>query len=204
MPTISDNQRRTDDEIDLRQLFYNLRRKWHYFIISIVLFSSGALLYIKLTLPVYEASSSVLIKDSKNASKNIEDLFAGDIFGNTKNVATEIGILRSRSVLEETIHELNLGVSYFGSSPFFNYPLYKSQPFVVKPLHVEEGIYDEKFRLTMYDSSGFKLQMDADNSLIKNYNYTGNHHFGQEIHTPYFNILVNLSDVPIVHRQISG
>ena len=116
MRTNSENQRINDDEIDLRLLFGSIRKKWHYFIFSFIIFALGAFLYTRFTLPVYEATSSVLIKDSKNTSKNIEDILTGDLLGNTKNIATEIGILRSRSVLEETINELNLGVSYFDKS----------------------------------------------------------------------------------------
>jgi len=85
-------QRRNDDEIDLRLLFQEMRRNWHYFLFSIILFSIGALLYIRFTLPVFEARTSILVKDTKNTSKNIEDIFTGDLFGNTKNIATEIGI----------------------------------------------------------------------------------------------------------------
>src|SRR6185295_19900208 len=118
----NEEKQRHEDEIDLRSLFNNLRRKWYYFLISILIFFAGAFLYIYYSLPVYEATSSVIIKDSKNASKNIEDILSGDLYGNTKNIATEIGILSSRSVLEETINELNLRVNYFTKSGFLEIP----------------------------------------------------------------------------------
>ncbi|MFN8165942.1 MAG: polysaccharide biosynthesis tyrosine autokinase [Bacteroidia bacterium] len=193
MRTNAETQRKHDDEIDLRLLFYNIRKKWHYFLVSFFLFFIGAFLYIKLTLPVYEASSSVLIKDSKNTSKNIEDILTGDLFGNTKNVATEIGILRSRTILEETINELNLGVSYFGKSTFFNYPVYKNSPFSVTPNFVSEGIYDEKFELKKTDKDHFTLETDISNHQL-NYSYKGTHRFGEEIKTPYFSIVITQND----------
>ena len=123
MRASTDNRPRNDDEIDLRLLFSNIRRNWHYFLISLLVFGTAGLLYIRFTLPVFEANTSVLIKDSKNKSSNIEDILTGDLFGNVKNVATEIGILRSRSVLQETIEELGLGVSYYGKTTFFRYPI---------------------------------------------------------------------------------
>lgn len=187
-------QRRNDDEIDLRLLMNNMRRKWHYFLFSLLFFCIGALLYIRFTLPVYEARSSVLIKDTKNSSNNIEDFLTGDLFGNTKNIATEIGILRSRSVLEETINELNLGVSYYGRSGLFKYPLYKTQPFVVKPLRITDGIYDENFSLTLLDSTRYKLEIDADNHILNNYSYNATHRFGEEVRTPYFTLVVLRND----------
>lgn len=128
MRTNEGAQRRNDDEIDLRLLFYNMRRKWHYFLLSAILFCVGAFLYIRFTLPVFEARASVLVKDTKNTSNNIEDFLTGDLFGNTKNIATEIGILKSRSVLEETINELHLGVSYYGKTTFSNSLFTKTSP----------------------------------------------------------------------------
>lgn len=200
MRTNAEN-RRNDDEIDLRLLFYNIRRNWHFFLISILFFAIGALLYIRFTLPVYEATTSVLIKDSKNTSKDIEDILTGDLFGNTKNIATEIGILQSRSVLEETINELNLGIRFFSKNELLNFPLYKTTPFVVKVLRITDGIYDEEFRLTRIDSSRFKLEIDADNHFLYNYNYSGIHIYGEEIKTPYFTLMVTRNDLAFTVSQ---
>ncbi len=197
MRTNEGAQRRNDDEIDLRLLFYNMRRKWHYFLFSAILFCIGALLYIRFTLPVYEARTSILVKDTKNTSNNIEDFLTGDLFGNTKNIATEIGILKSRSVLEETINELNLGVSYFGKTTFFKYPLYRNQPFQVKPVRMTEGVYDEFFHITILDSGTYKLELDADNKILNDYSYKGTHHFGDEVRTTYFTLVVNHNDSAI-------
>ncbi len=188
-------QRRNDDEIDLKLLFLEIRRNWHYFLFSIILFSILALLYIRFTLPVYEARCSVLVKDTKNTSKNIEDIFTGDLFGNTKNIATEIGILKSRSLLDETIRELNLEVSYFSHSALFQVPLYKNQPFIVEPLRASDGIYDEKFELTILDSSRFRLETDIDNTYLKNFSYSSTHRFGEEIRNPQFTFRIIRQDV---------
>ncbi len=186
--------RRNDDEIDLRLFFHNIRRKWHYFVISLLIFALAAFLYIRFTLPVYEATSSVLIKDSKKTSKNIEDILTGDLFGNTKNIATEIGILRSRSAFEETIQELNLGISYFSKRSLFSYPIYKTIPFSVNVINIKDGIYDEKFRLTILDNSRFALELKADNNSLNDYKYAGTHRFGEEIKTPFFSLSVSRNE----------
>jgi tyrosine-protein kinase Etk/Wzc len=200
MRTNSENQRINDDEIDLRLLFGSIRKKWHYFIFSFIIFVIGAFLYTRFTLPVYEATSSVLIKDSKNTSKNIEDILTGDLLGNTKNIATEIGILRSRSVLEETINELNLGVSYFDKSSIFSYPVYKNAPFSVSVSRVNDGVYDEEFKLTPIDENTFQLQLDADNRAF-HYTYNNKHNYGDEIRTPNFTITISKNDFTFDNTQ---
>ena len=55
MRTNADNQRINDDEIDLRLLIGSIRKKLHFFLISAAIFSIGAFLYIRFTLPIYEA-----------------------------------------------------------------------------------------------------------------------------------------------------
>ena len=54
-----------EDEFQIQTIFHDLIRKWHYFLIAGVFFAGLALVYIKLTLPVYQASSSILIDDEK-------------------------------------------------------------------------------------------------------------------------------------------
>ena len=188
MKSNASTQRRNDDEIDLRLMVHSLKRKWYYFVVSLVAFLLAAFLYIRFTLPVYEATSSILVKDSRNTSKNIEDILSGDLFGNSKNMATEIGILHSRSVLEETINELDLGISYFGNSGLFSYPVYKNAPFAVQVIKAAEGIYDEKIIVRLIDSTSFELETEIDNATIVDFNYKKIHRFGETIQSPYFSL----------------
>ncbi len=201
MRASTDNRPRNDDEIDLRLLFSNIRRNWHYFLISLLVFGTAGLLYIRFTLPVFEANTSVLIKDSKNKSSNIEDILTGDLFGNVKNVATEIGILRSRSVLQETIEELGLGVSYYGKTTFFRYPIYKNNPFIVEPLYVQDGLYDEEFHIRLLDSLTYQLEIEADNRLVDDFNYSSKHRFGEEVQTARFKLRIVRNDPSFAARQ---
>ncbi len=194
MKNESINIKKNDDEIDLRQLFQNVRRKWHYFIISLILFGAAAFSYIRFTLPIYEASSSVLIKDSKNSSNKIEDFIAGDVFGNQKNIATEMGILQSRSILEETINELNLEVSYYSPGTFFKQPLYKNNPFSVNTVFVDKGVYGEYFELTIIDTGSYLLETEIDNSSLADFTYSKVHRFGETIRTPKFSFTIEKTE----------
>ncbi len=195
--TTNDVNGRNEDEIDLRLFFYNIRKKWYYFILSFIFVAAISSIYIQFTLPVFEATTSVLIKDGKNSSKDIQDILSGDLYGNTKNIATEIGILNSRSVLEETFNELNLGISYFSKNELLNFPIYKTTPFEVKIQNITEGIYDEKFYFTKIDAARFKIEIEVDNPFLKDYSYTGVHLYGKEIKTPFFTILISRNEIAL-------
>ena len=96
----------SDDEIDVGALIKALTNKWHYFLISALVFLIGAFFYIHYSLPVYQAKGSVLIKDGKSSSSNITDFIAGEFLGDQTSVATEMGILASQTVIKNTIKEL--------------------------------------------------------------------------------------------------
>ena len=66
MRASTDNRPRNDDEIDLRLLFSNIRRNF-LLLISLLVFGTAGLLYIRFTLPVFEANTSVLIRIARTS-----------------------------------------------------------------------------------------------------------------------------------------
>ncbi|MEY4593715.1 MAG: hypothetical protein RIQ47_125 [Bacteroidota bacterium] len=183
-------QHRKEDEIDFRQLALSMRSKWYYFLISVAVFGCIAIGYIKLTQPVFEAHTSVLIKDTKNSSKNIEDILSGDLFGNSKSVATEIGILRSRSVLKAAADELGLGISYFNEDFLLRKPLYNSAPFHVTKIALSDELKNASFKLEPKEPNRFLLTLDSDHSEAEDFSYSAVHSFSDTISTPYFTLLI--------------
>lgn len=181
---------RKEDEIDLRQLALSLRSKWYYFLISFLIFSVVAIFYIKFTQPIYEAHTSILIKDPKNSSKNIEDILSGDLFGNSKNVATEIGILRSRSVLKEAADELQLGVSYFDENHLLPKPLYKTSPFTVQNVFLAEALKNASFHVKLEGKDGYRVTLTSDHPEAEEFTYDNTHRFGETISTQYFTLVL--------------
>ncbi|MFM2207347.1 MAG: hypothetical protein RL213_1322 [Bacteroidota bacterium] len=183
-----------DDEIDLRTLFRDFRRRWYLFPASALLCFLVAFAYMKVTDPVFEATASILVKDSKNKSGSIENILAGDLFGNSKNVATEIGILTSRSVLREAVHELNMEVSVCKEGWLLRRPVYRDAPFHVSVLRADPGICEERFRLKTAGTSGFEVGLHADNALLKDFDFEGAFRFGDTLRSTAFELVVSRND----------
>src|SRR5258706_11371770 len=88
------------EEINLRHLFLKLFSRWKYYVISFVILIAVGFGYMKFSDPIYEAETSILIKDNKYGTPgNIEDFLNADLFSPARNLSSEIGILQSRSVL---------------------------------------------------------------------------------------------------------
>ncbi|HEX5003207.1 MAG TPA: polysaccharide biosynthesis tyrosine autokinase [Bacteroidia bacterium] len=176
-----------DDEIDLSGFIKEIGQHRLLFAGMLAAGIIVALLYIRFTLPVYEASTSILIRETNKPSMNMEDFLAGDLFGDQANIATERGVLASRSVMKEAIRQLSLQVSYMNTSVVPNRPLYKKLPFIVKVDSVPEGfpmLYDVPFSISLLGNNKFSLNVEAEDDINGDYNFSGDFNFGDHIVTP--------------------
>lgn len=176
-----------EDEFQIQNVFRDILRKWHYFLIAGILFTGLGLLYVKFTLPVYQASSSILIDDENSSPANVTDLLSSDLFGTNLNLPTEIGILRSRTVLQETIKRLNLETQYWSTTNYPSQPLYPKSPIKVEVDTFIREYKDLPFIVTILDANHFNLEVDYDGDKLPAFYLNQKFAFGQEVKTDHFN-----------------
>jgi len=86
---------------------------WPLLAMFVGFFIAGAMLYIKMAVPKYEASALLLLKDEKKGSDEarlIEDL---NIFGSKKIVENELEVIQSRTLMKEVVKNLGLYAPVF-------------------------------------------------------------------------------------------
>ena len=184
----------SNDDIDLSGLADEIRASRWWFVASIVVFISLAYVYLKTTLPVYESGASVLIEESGKPSIKMEDFIAGDLFGEQANVATEKGILGSRSVMKQTIAELGIGVSYSNTSVFPHIPRYLKHPFVVKvdtTVVMPLWLRDVPFSLSYIKDNKFKVSVSATDNSGKRFDFSQDAIYGQTLSSDYFKFRID-------------
>ncbi len=112
----TDNNQTQEQEIDLVDLFYKLLAHWNWFLLAAVIALAGAYIYVHVAIPVYQASASVVIKDSESGDKAIGELFqnvvSNPLAASNTQIEDEMEILHSRSILLQVINELNLHTTY--------------------------------------------------------------------------------------------
>lgn len=105
-----------EQEIDLLELLNKLLVHWRWFLFASIITMAGAYIYTHLTTPVYQASASVVIKDSDGSGKAIDELYQkvapAALSSSNTQIEDEMEILRSRSILLQVINELNLHTEY--------------------------------------------------------------------------------------------
>lgn len=197
-----------DDDINLDGFFKEIRERRIWFIVAMIVAIASAFIYIKFTLPVYEASSTVLIEETAKPTVNMEDFLAGDLFGDQANIATEKGVLGSRSVMRDAIKQLNLQVSYFNASSYPNQPLYKKQPFelvIDSTSKIPTWLYDVPIQVSFSGNTRvnkrFKISFEAEDENGNEITYSGEHKFGEQITNKNFQFVVNQKPQTVLIEQ---
>ena len=104
----------SDDSISLKVILGKFIAFLPFIILSIIISLSIAYLVNRYATPRYALKATLLIKDkSRGAFDGAESFLQGSsLLMQSKNIENEIGILKSRSLIEETLRKLNFRVSY--------------------------------------------------------------------------------------------
>ena len=118
-----------EETVDFKALLFKFLHYWYYFAIAIMIALGSAYVFNRYAEPVYKVSCTVLVKDDKNPASSL--LQNSDLFSPKKNIQNEIGVLKSFTLAQRTVREMNLTITYFGEGRFRYKELYNSSPFTV-------------------------------------------------------------------------
>ncbi|WP_114752580.1 GumC family protein [Pleomorphovibrio marinus] len=160
-----------EEEIDLMEILYKYLAYWKVICFSVLLGFILAFGYNKISTPIYKIESSVLIKDEQSGNLGAE-IFERAGFNMPKsNIENEMGVLRSHSLVYETLEALEYNVTYYEPGFLFNKELFRISPLFVEVdwSHPQltggqigvEKIDDNKFRLNI-EGEPFYLYAPAD------------------------------------------
>ncbi|RXG27165.1 GumC family protein [Leeuwenhoekiella palythoae] len=133
-----------NEEINLREELDKYLRYWPWFLVGVFTCLLIAFVYLKLTIPVYDTVASVIIKDEESkggglgAGAEFADL--GLLGGmSTNSIENEIGLLKSRRLMINTVQALKLNVVYYDLDGVKTDELYANTPYVIEVVSLEEA-----------------------------------------------------------------
>ncbi len=140
-------------------------KKWHVFAISLAICLAGIVLFNKLVTPVYRIGAKLLIKQEGRAGMSTSgggrrDFNAINSIEQTYSAYNEMHVVQSAELVEKSILNLNLNVSYYSRKDLITRELYKDPPFVVvfDPSYPQP--VDVKFTLKFLDKNTFILKIN--------------------------------------------
>ncbi|NDP20107.1 MAG: polysaccharide biosynthesis tyrosine autokinase [Paludibacter sp.] len=100
--------------IDFLGMFIRYISHWKWVVVSLFVCLSVALIYLKFTLPSYEVTTSILLKDDQKGSGSAEmNAFKEmGLFTQKNNVDNELEVLKTRTLVEQVVRELGTNANY--------------------------------------------------------------------------------------------
>ena len=157
------NNNKSDlSNLSLRDMFYKYIRFLPIFILSVATALLGAFLYLRYTVPEYNASGSLIIKNDPGAGRGGGDKFT-ELFGNNRsqNIASEIEILKSGPLMQRVVHRLNLQFSYYAIGKIKTVNKYNQGPFLVKPVSIKDSSIAFSFKVKSAGANAFRIDDNA-------------------------------------------
>jgi len=179
-----------DSAFNLREFLEKYLFHWRWFVLGLILAVLGAFLYLRYTTPEYEVVSTILIQDKENQSISSE-LSAFEDLGlasNSKSMFyTEIGILKSRSLMEKVVKKLGINKTYLAKGRFRDSELYGNNlPFKLNFFGKDSLLYKKDTLLSIIPTSQTNFDLfDGKDKKV------GSHLFGE-------NVVSNIADFTVI------
>ncbi len=208
-----------DNGINIGDLIKKYIGYWKWFFLSFALIVFLAYIKLNFTRPIYEAQSSIKIKSEQRGDKNKLSSFqelGGMSSGYKDEINDEIEIIKSRSLIEETIKSLHLNIKFFTKkniistlvddnlglhTEFFEMERYENPPLKLNFLFNDSLLYkiDKSFIITINSETKYTYS-DVKKSFERK------HAFGEKITTDFGNIIitpnVNLKKDSLINTSI--
>ena len=130
------------EKINMRKEINKYLKNWFWFAFCVIICGVAGYFYLRYTTPQYIAKTQIILKDE--SSKNSESIIFKDlgIMSNagTKSIENNLGILRSRRLMNEVVRSLNLHIQYFIEGKVNDIEVYDNVPFSMHVIGFEEHI----------------------------------------------------------------
>lgn len=154
-----------EEKTDFQALFFKYVIHWPWFVASILTCAALTFVYLRYQTPVYEITSSILIKEDDNKKGAGNALAAMQDFGMfsmSSNFDNEVEILKSRTLIKKVVSRLNLYISQTERQTFgYDLPLYRNAPLDVFMTAEEADKLESSIQLDMTYTPDGRLSVTA-------------------------------------------
>jgi tyrosine-protein kinase Etk/Wzc len=183
-------------EFQLRNFIDHYLVHWKWFMVGAFISLTIAYIYLRYTTPQFKATATILVKDEKKGGMLSELSAFSDMgieSGLKNNVDNEIEILKSRTLVENTVKRLNLNISMFIKGNIINTEMYEKTPiniyFVTKDALFYKTTTTLKFLEITPNTFQLENQLQPENSK-NNFINKPEFRYGEVITTPNWNLII--------------
>jgi tyrosine-protein kinase Etk/Wzc len=162
------------EENDIKKIFELVKRNFIFFLASLVIALGWAFYKNRHSVPIYQITSSVLIKEDnkQGGGESMNDFLNSNLFGKNLNFQNELWTLQSTPVIEQTVKNLDLSVKYFMQDRFIELDAYKQAPF--KVLYSSDHLQPLYVRFNIEFKGNGKFNLSAIGENVPFFKYSAN------------------------------
>src|SRR5690606_33703151 len=165
MSVTSNTEVQTSEEVNINEIIKPYLRKWWWFVLSAVTLLAIAVFYIKTATPVYNITSTVLIKDTKKAPSSdmamLSDRSGMGSMG-TNSMENEIEVLKSKKLMQDVVTSLGLQTVLLNKNGLTTTELYGSSAPVLVTLISEKNSDKQSFAPLLLRITGSKVELESE------------------------------------------
>jgi tyrosine-protein kinase Etk/Wzc len=163
--SISENkeQNESGNNLLISQLWFKYFPYWPLLVLLFAACVTGTWFYLRYTIPMYESSAVILVKDVKKGfddSKMIESL---DQLATKKIIENELEVLRAKSLMSEVVKKLHLYAPVSEEGKVVSHSAYATSPVRVEVINPDS--------LAEVSKVYFSFNPEVNKVIIKNQNY---------------------------------
>ena len=110
---------------------------WPIFLLATLVGAAIAFAYLRYSIPIYEASATIIIKDEKKGNENSKLMESLDLISAKKIVENEIEILQSRTLMVKVVKALGLYASIYEEGKIKTISAYTKFPISIEALNTD-------------------------------------------------------------------
>ena len=158
------------DGPDFRTILDRYLKYWPWFVGSVILCLIISYMYLKVNPNIYRSVATIIIKDEEGKGPSGEETALGglSLLGgiSTSSIENELGLLRSKRLMENAVKALNLNIQYFEEDGFFKKEFYKDSPYIIRPALIDEN---ELLKARGQGKNMFTIEYISENEVALNF-----------------------------------
>ncbi len=153
------------DKFELQTLFNLFLRNWYWLALGLLIGGTIAWLQLRYATVIYEVRGSVLI-NADDQQPISEQIIARDLgFQGGSNVANELQILKSATLMQRVVDSLGINITYFTEGRIKTTEIYPYPPVRLSEVDSIPMAYGRTLRLRIEDQNTFALLRGEDDTL---------------------------------------
>jgi tyrosine-protein kinase Etk/Wzc len=158
-----------EETFDIKEFIYKMMWHWYLFAIALILSLGIAYFINRISTPIYEVHTSVLMQDEQ-PSLDAKFSYGLNIPNSSNRIFNEIGILKSYTLTERALKNVDFTIGYYSKDNFTKRELYTDCPI---KFFIDSGSPQPLFieiQVKILSPTTFNIEAEAEQAPIYNFN----------------------------------